>query len=56
MVKYSYGSVDYVAIRMNSGSPTNRGWRFTGNTASFNPTPVSYIASSVISVLYSIPN
>ena len=53
-VKYSYGSVNYVAIRMNSGSPTNREWAFTGNAASLNPTPVAYVASSVVSVLYSI--
>jgi len=53
-VKYSYGSVNYVAIRMNSGSPTNREWMFTGNAASLNPTPVAYVASSVVSVLYSI--
>ena len=56
LIRYTYNSTDYVAIRMNTGSPTNREWRFTGNTYSFNPSPVAYNASNVVSVLYSIAN
>ena len=54
LIKYTYNSTDYVAIRMNTGSPTNREWLFTGNSASFNPSPVAYNSANVVSVLYSI--
>jgi hypothetical protein len=56
LIRYTYNSTDYVAIRMNSGSPTNREWLFTGNSSSFNPSPVAYNSANVVSVLYSIAN